>query len=155
MFSSQVYVSLPVYKGFMKIVIWKEHDSVSKINGFFFKCKRILNILKDKVKAKKKIKTNNRFSYFQIVSCYVLLSPDTIRNPQCIGKHINLPFYPGHRYAAIPGSSANDAVEVVIHPARPEYLVYHDHCFHLVDVNVNLSSSYFVLSNLTLVVSPR
>ena len=144
MSSSPVYVSLPVYKGFMKFVIWKEHDSVSKINLFFQKCKRILFILKIKSKHKK-IKTNNIFSYLQIVSCYGLLSPDTIQNPQSIGKHISLPFYPGHRYAAVPGSSINDMVEVVFHPARPEYLVYHDHCFHLMDVKVNLSSSYFVL----------
>ena len=67
-----------------------------------------------------------------------MLSPDIIKNPQSIGKHINLPFYHGHRYAAVPGSGINDMVEVDICPKRPEYLIYHDHCLHLMDLKVNL-----------------
>ena len=67
-----------------------------------------------------------------------MLSPDIIKNPQSIGKHINLPFYHGHRYAAVPGSGINDVVEVDICPKRPEYLIYHDHCLHLMDLKVNL-----------------
>ena len=64
-----------------------------------------------------------------------------ILNPHQIGKHINLPFYPAHRYAAVPGSDINDEVQVEIHPERPASLVYHDHCFHLMDLKVNLSLS--------------
>ena len=62
-----------------------------------------------------------------------------VLDPKKIGKHINLPFYPGYRYAAIPDRGINDKVQVDMYSARPASLVYHDHCFHLMDIKVNLS----------------
>ena len=61
MSSSQLYVSLPVYQGFMKIIIWHEPDSVSKINP---KAKKIL----------KRQKTNNfHISRLSVAMVYSLL----------------------------------------------------------------------------------
>ena len=117
MSSSKVFVSLPVFEGFQKLVIWPEPDSVSKI---------FINCLD---------KNTPTFSYLQIVSCYGLLSPDNILNPQLTGQ-ITLPFYPGSRYAAVPGSSSNNVVQVDCYPTRPANLVYHDHCYHLMDIKV-------------------
>ena len=73
----------------------------------------------------------------QTVSCYGLLSQDTILNPQPTGQQITLPFYPGYRYAAVPGSIINNLVQVDSHPSRPPSLVYHDHCHHLMDIKVS------------------
>ena len=36
------------------------------------------------------------------------MSKDTIVAPKLTGKRIGLPFYPGCRYAAIPGDSVNN-----------------------------------------------
>ena len=93
--------------------------------------------------------------YFQTVTCYGLLSTDTILNPQQIKKQITVPFYPGYRYAAVPGSGINDVVQVDIHPARPASLVYHDHCFHLMDLKVNLFSSYNSIHFLYFIIAYR
>ena len=79
------------------------------------------------------------FSYLQTVSCYALLSKDNILNPQPTGQQITLPFYPDHRYAAVPGSAINNVVQVNTYPVRPASLVYHDHCYHLMDIEVCLS----------------
>ena len=74
----------------------------------------------------------------QNVSCYGLLSKEPISNPKRIDKMITLPFYPGCRYAAIPGTSNHDnALQVDIYSARPEHLVYHDHSLHLGDIKVH------------------
>ena len=72
------------------------------------------------------------------MSYYGLLSKDPILNPKPIDKKVTLPFYPGCRYAALPGSSNhNDAVQVNMYSARPEHLVYHDHSFHIGDLKVD------------------
>ena len=97
------------------------------------------------------MKRHLTFSYLQTVSCYALLSKDNILNPQPTGQQITLPFYPGHRYAAVPGSSINNVLQVDIFPRRPASLVYHDHCFHLMDIRVNLSYSHQFLFNLSFV----
>ena len=77
------------------------------------------------------------FHYFQNVSCYGLLSKEPIMNPKLIDKKITLPFYPGYRYAAIPGASnLDDSCQVDIYSARPEHLVYHDHVLHIGDLKV-------------------
>ena len=77
------------------------------------------------------------FCLFQNISYYGLLSKDPILNPKPIDRRITLPFYPGCRYAAVPGSSNhNDAVQVNMYSARPEHLVYHDHSFHIGDLKV-------------------
>ena len=55
------------------------------------------------------------------------------------GEVIHLPFYPGARYAAIPGTRFNGKVQVEYYPARPVSLVYHEHSFHLFDLKVILS----------------
>ena len=78
------------------------------------------------------------------------MSTDTIVDPQPTGQGINLPFYPGCRYAAIPGQSSNGVVEVDIYPSRPESLVYHDHSCHLMDLKVILSLSCTLLTLLLL-----
>ena len=58
-------------------------------------------------------------------------------NPKPIEKKISLPFYPGCRYAAIPGTSnLDDASQVNTYSARPEHLVYHDHVLHIGDLKV-------------------
>ena len=93
--------------------------------------------------------------YLQAVSCYALLSPDTILNPKPTGQQITLPFYPGHRYAAVPGSSINNKVQVDILPRRPESLVYHDHCFHLMDIKVCFVFTQHFLLYLLFTDSPR
>ena len=80
---------------------------------------------------------NNSFA-FQNVSCYGLLSKEPILDPKPTDKKITLPFYPGCRYAALPGTSNhNDASLVNTFPSRPEHLVYHDHSFHLGDIKVH------------------
>ena len=65
-----------------------------------------------------------------------MLSPDTILNPQPTGQLITLPFYPGYRYAAVPASSINNVVQVDTYPTRPASLIYHEHCYHLMDIKV-------------------
>ena len=58
-------------------------------------------------------------------------------NPNPIDKHITLPFYPGCRYAAIPGTVNHDDASLVnLFSARPDHLVYHDHLLHLGDMKV-------------------
>ena len=59
-----------------------------------------------------------------------------VLDPKQIGQHVNLPYYSGYRYAAIPGQGIDDKVEVDFYQARPVSLVYHDHCFHLMDIKV-------------------
>ena len=138
MSSSKVFVSLPVFEGFQKLVIWPEPDSVSKI---FINCLELPeNIIYFKIKYYQD-KHTPTFSYLQNVSCYDLLSPDNILNPQLTGQ-ITLPFYPGSRYAAVPGSSSNNVVQVDCYPTRPANLVYHDHCYHLMDIKVYLSLDF-------------
>ena len=77
------------------------------------------------------------FFLFQNISYYGLLSKDPILNPKPIDRTITLPFYPGCRYAAVPGlSNHNDASQVDMYTARPDHLVYHDHSFHIGDLKV-------------------
>ena len=77
------------------------------------------------------------FCLFQNISYYGLVSKDPILNPKPIDKMITLPFYPGCRYAAVPGlSNDNDASLVNMYSARPEQLVYHNHSFHIADLKV-------------------
>ena len=81
------------------------------------------------------------------------MSKDTIFAPELHGESIGLPFYPGCRYAAIPGDSINNVrnlfindaelifsiyqvVEVEIYRDRPACLVYYDHSFHLMDFQI-------------------
>ena len=79
-----------------------------------------------------------KFSFgLQNVSCYGLLSKEPILNLNRMDMMITLPFYPGCRYAAIPGTSNHDdAAQVNIYSSRPEHLVYHDHSLHLGDLKV-------------------
>ena len=60
-------------------------------------------------------------------------------NPQPIGEEMHLPFYPGARYAAIPGTRSNGKLQVEYYSARPVSLVYHEHSFHLFDLKVIVS----------------
>ena len=112
MASWQYMISVPCYEGFLKFEIWfEEPQSVSQWS---------------------KIWCPNIYLLFQNISYYGLVSKDPILNPKPIDKMITLPFYPGCRYAAVPGSSNhNDAALVDVYSARPEHLVYHDHSFHI------------------------
>ena len=83
--------------------------------------------------------------YFQSISCFGLLSPNPIHNPQLTGKCIILPFFQGCRYAAIPAPRRDGNIQVDIMTTRPEYLVYHDHCVHITDLKVLLSFSFLNL----------
>ena len=119
MASSQLMISVPCYEGFLKFEIWHEPQSVSKL---------ILSQLTIMYQ---------HFHHFQNVSCYGLLSKEPIMNPKPVVKKITLPFYPGCRYAAIPGASnLDDVCQVDIYSARPEHLVYHDHVLHIGDLKV-------------------
>ena len=63
------------------------------------------------------------------------MSKEPIPAPTLTGRSIILPFYPGCRYAAIPGKSVNNQnVEVDIHDVRPNSIIYHDHVLHLGDL---------------------
>ena len=78
----------------------------------------------------------------QTISCYGLLSPNPILNTQLTGKTLILPFFHGCRYAAIPATRSDGNIQVDIMTARPESLIYHIHCLHLVDLKVLLSLSF-------------
>ena len=121
MSDSLIKLSLPCYEGFMKLVIWPEPESVSKIN---LSCR--LEII-------------DFIHILQNISCYGLVSADPISDPQLTGRSLVLPFYHGCRYAAIPGTSTDGSIQVDICLRRPEYLVYHHHCLHLADLKVILS----------------
>ena len=125
MASSQIMISLPCYEGYLEFAIWHEEpQSVSQMLS--------------------KVQCPNIFFLFQNVSYYGLLSKEPILNPKLIDRKITLPFYPGCRYAALPGTSNHDdAVQVNTYSARPEHLVYHDHSFHLGDIKV---ACWFVTS---------
>ena len=121
MSDSLIKLSLPCYEGFMKLVIWPEPESVSKIN----------------------ISCSLEKLDFLLIFCYGLVSADPISDPQLTGRSLVLPFYHGCRYAAIPGTSTDGSIQVDICLRRPESLVYHHHCLHLADLKVNLS--FFIL----------
>ena len=63
------------------------------------------------------------------------MSKDPISAPKYTGRNIILPFYPGCRYAAIPGKTVNNQnVEVDLHDVRPSLIIYHDYVLHLGDL---------------------
>ena len=64
------------------------------------------------------------------------MSTSPIMKPPPIDEEMHLPYYPGARYAAIPGTSIDGKVQVEFHPVRPVSLVYHEHSFHLFDLKV-------------------
>ena len=63
------------------------------------------------------------------------MSKDPITAPKFTGRNIILPFYPGCRYAAIPGESVNKQnVEVDLHDVRPYSIIYYDNVLHLANL---------------------
>ena len=76
MSSSQVYVSLPVYEGFLKFVIWKEPDSVSRII-WILEMQENIKYLKDKVKLQKDKKNIINFPISRLSAamvCYLQIA---------------------------------------------------------------------------------
>ena len=89
---------------------------------------------------------------FQLASCYGLLSTESISSPLPSGEWMNVYFYPGFRYVAFPARSSEDVrmhlyeslkqycilqvATVTFYVSRPEFLVYHEHIFHVMDLKV-------------------
>ena len=128
MSNPQVNVALPCYEGYVKFIIWPEPESVS---------------------LRLKLDENLSCFYLQSISCYGLLSTNPILNPQLTGRCLSLPFFQGCRYAAVPATRCDGNIQVDILTARPESLVYHDHCVHIADLKVLL---FFIFSTFIFVV---
>ena len=106
------------------------------------------------------------FIYFQANSFYGLLDVESIKSPMLSGKYLQLPYFPGHCYAAIKPEDSSQVVSFIsfnalrfliskkptmtVQREKPQSLIYHIHSFHVLDMKVftiyhsTLALSYFL-----------
>ena len=94
-----------------------------------------------------------KYPFYQVTSCYGLLSTSMISAPPvATGQRISLPYYSKCRYVAVPARSSQEvgicdinrfdkiiiskAGSVQLYKERPAFLVYHIYGTHLFDIKV-------------------
>ena len=90
--------------------------------------------------------------HFQANSFYGLLDVESIQSPMFNGKHLQLPYFPGHCYAAVKTKDSSQVIFVsffnalrfwiskdptmILQKEKPQNLIYHIHSFHVLDLKV-------------------